>query len=257
MLVKKNFLQELKDYFRLNIYEVKIWTALLSRGIASAAELADISGVPRSRCYDVLESLEKKGFIIMNIGKPIKYIAVQPDAIVDRLKRDLEDEAEKQEEFVENIKQTDTFKELELLHNTSVEHIDVNKLSNSINGRDNLNRFIKTLVEKAKSNVTIITTKDGFKRKVRILRNILKGLSKKKVDIKIFSEIDNATAKKLSGNIKLKEFKTDSRFIIVDNEELLFMNSDKDIEPADDTGVWVKSKYFVDALNIMFEDSWR
>ena len=126
MLAKQNFLQELKDYFKLNIYEVKIWTALLSRGIASAAELADISGVPRSRCYDVLESLEKKGFIIMNIGKPIKYIAVQPDAIVDRLKRDLEDEAEKQEEFVENIKQTDTFKELEILHNTSVKHIDVN-----------------------------------------------------------------------------------------------------------------------------------
>ncbi len=255
MLVKKNFLQELKSYFRLNIYEVKIWTALLSRGIASAAELADISGVPRSRCYDVLESLEKKGFIIMNIGKPIKYIAVQPDAIVDRLKRDLEDEAERQEEFVENIKKTDTFKELEILHNTSVEHIDVNKLSNSINGRDNLNRFIKTLVEKAKNNVTIVTTKDGFKRKVRVLKNILKGLSKKKVDIKIFSEIDNTAAKKLPGSVKLKEFKTDSRFIIVDNEELLFMNSDKDIEPADDAGVWVKSKYFVDALNIMFEDS--
>ena len=255
MLVKKNFLQELKSYFRLNIYEVKIWAALLSRGIASAAELADISGVPRSRCYDVLESLEKKGFIIMNIGKPIKYIAIQPDAIVDRLKRDLEEEAEKQEAFVENIKQTDTFKELELLHNTSVDHVDVSKLSNSITGRDNLNRFIKTLVEKSKENVTIVTTKDGFKRKARILKNILGGLSKRKVDVKIFSEIDKAAAKKLPGNVNLKEFKTDSRFIIVDNEELLFMGPDKDIDPADDAGVWVKSKFFVDALNIMFEDS--
>ena len=41
------FLQELRKNFKLNIYEVKIWTALLSRGIASAGELADISGVPR------------------------------------------------------------------------------------------------------------------------------------------------------------------------------------------------------------------
>lgn len=255
MLIKKNFLQELKGYFRLNIYEVKIWTSLLSRGIASAAELADISGVPRSRCYDVLESLEKKGFIIMSIGKPIKYLAVQPEAIVDRLKRDLEEKAEKQEQFVENIRQTDTFKELEALHNAPEESIDVSKLSNSINGRDNLNRFIKGLVEKAKENVTIVTTKDGFKRKVRVLKNILKELSKKKVDIKIFSEIDKTAAKKLPGSVKLNEFKTDSRFVIVDNEELLFMGSDKDLEPSDDAGVWVKSKFFVDALNVMFEDS--
>ena len=61
MLQEKQFLLDLRKYFRLNIYEVKIWTALLSRGMASAGELADISSVPRSRCYDVLESLEKKG----------------------------------------------------------------------------------------------------------------------------------------------------------------------------------------------------
>jgi len=60
MQQEKQFLIDLKNHFKLNIYEVKIWTALLSRGIASAGELADISGVPRSRCYDVLETLEKK-----------------------------------------------------------------------------------------------------------------------------------------------------------------------------------------------------
>ena len=56
----------------LNLYEVKIWTALLSRGVSTAGELSDIANVPRSRTYDVLESLEKKGFIIMKLGKPIK-----------------------------------------------------------------------------------------------------------------------------------------------------------------------------------------
>jgi len=64
MIVKEEFLSRLRRYFGLNLYEVKIWTALLSRGIAAASQLAEISGVPRSRCYDVLESLEKKGFII-------------------------------------------------------------------------------------------------------------------------------------------------------------------------------------------------
>ncbi len=254
MLAQKNFLDELKKNFKLNIYEVKVWTALLSRGIAAAGELADISGVPRSRCYDVLESLEKKGFIIMKIGKPIKYIAVQPDAIVERVKRDTEDKAEMQTEFIENIRQTNTFKELDLLHKTGVKHIDITELSTAITGRDNLNRFIKSMVEKSKKNVKIITTKDGFKRKAKVLKNILGDLGKKKVNVEIFSEIDSETAKKLPKSVKLNEYKTDSRFIMVDNEELLFMSSDKDLDPEYDSGVWVKSKFFVDALNGMFED---
>ena len=84
MIVNEEFLKKLRSSFDLNIYEVKVWTALLSRGVAAAGELADISGVPRSRSYDVLENLEKKGFIVMKLGKPIKYIAVKPEEILKR-----------------------------------------------------------------------------------------------------------------------------------------------------------------------------
>ena len=66
MIVKDEFLGKLRRFFNLNLYEVKIWTALLSRGVSTAGELSDIANVPRSRSYDVLESLEKKGFVIAN-----------------------------------------------------------------------------------------------------------------------------------------------------------------------------------------------
>ena len=65
MIVKEEFLSKLRRYFSLNLYEVKIWTALLSRGVSTAGELSDIANVPRSRSYDVLESLEKKGFVVV------------------------------------------------------------------------------------------------------------------------------------------------------------------------------------------------
>ena len=76
MIVKDEFLGRLRKIFDLNLYEVKVWTALLSRGVSTAGELSNISDVPRSRTYDILESLEKKGFIVMKLGKPIKYNAV-------------------------------------------------------------------------------------------------------------------------------------------------------------------------------------
>ena len=89
MIVQKNFLNKLKD-FGLNIYESKLWTALLSRGVSTAGELSDIANIPRSRSYDVLESLERKGFIILKLGKPIKYLAVSPEEVLVRVKKKIQ-----------------------------------------------------------------------------------------------------------------------------------------------------------------------
>ena len=156
MLEQKQFLSELRKSFRLNIYEVKIWTALLSRGVASAGELADISGVPRSRCYDVLESLEKKGFIIMKLGKPIKYLAVRPDIILERVKQNIKGDAENVSGQMDNITGTDEFRELELLHKTGVQHVDISSISKSVVGRTSINRYIKDMISRAKSKILFV-----------------------------------------------------------------------------------------------------
>src|SRR4030042_6799932 len=95
MIVEKKFLLKLKD-FGLNSYESKVWAALLSRGVSTAGELSDIANVPRSRSYDVLESLEKKGFVIMKFGKPIKFVAVPPEEVLDRVKKNILEEAERE-----------------------------------------------------------------------------------------------------------------------------------------------------------------
>ena len=93
MIVKEELLSKLRRYFSLNLYEARIWTALLSRGVSTAGELSDIGHVPRSRAYDVLESLEKKGYVVMKLGKPIKYIAVDPKEVVERVKKSIQVEA--------------------------------------------------------------------------------------------------------------------------------------------------------------------
>ena len=98
MLVKQDLINKLKDYFNLNVYETKVWLALLSKGLASAGEVAELSGVPRSRTYDVLEGLEKQGFAIMKLGKPVKYIAVSPSVVIERLKNNIVNDAKERSE---------------------------------------------------------------------------------------------------------------------------------------------------------------
>ena len=105
MIIQKEFLNKLKD-FGLNTYEAKLWSALLSRGVSTAGELSDIANVPRSRSYDVLESLEKKGFIVVKLGKPIKYIAVPPEEVVERVKKRIKKNADVNIKMLESIKQS-------------------------------------------------------------------------------------------------------------------------------------------------------
>ena len=109
MIVQEGFLKRIRSAFDLNIYEAKIWAALLSKGVATAGELSDISSVPRSRSYDVLESLEKRGFAIMKLGKPIRYIAIDPQEIVKRVKRGISSEADGRLNELEGVRSTSFF----------------------------------------------------------------------------------------------------------------------------------------------------
>jgi sugar-specific transcriptional regulator TrmB len=94
MIIRQELVKRIKEYFDLNIYETKVWLALLSKGLASAGEVAELSEVPRSRTYDVLESLEKRGFAIAKIGKPVKYLAVKPTEVIEKMKSNLMQDAQ-------------------------------------------------------------------------------------------------------------------------------------------------------------------
>ena len=254
MLQEKQFLLDLRKYFRLNIYEVKIWTALLSRGIASAGELADISGVPRSRCYDVLESLEKKGFIIMKIGKPIKYIAVSPEVILERGKKNIKEEADTLTSQFESIKETDEFKELELLHKTGVQHVDISSISKSIVGRADINRSIKDTLSKARSNIVLVATQEHMERMVKLLKGFTPGFAKKGVKSKLYSPFNKTVMGKLQ-NVEYREYNANTSFVTIDNKEMTFIVSNASVSPDFEVAIWIDSPFFVNAVNVLFEES--
>ena len=254
MLQEKQFLLDLKKNFRLNIYEVKIWTSLLSRGIASAGELADISGVPRSRCYDVLESLEKKGFIIMKIGKPIKYLAVKPEVILERVKRNIKEEADGLAVQMESIKETDEFKELELLHKTGVQHVDISSISKSVVGRTDINRYVKSIIPKAKSNILVVATQQHLDRSVKLLKNFMPNFAKKGLKVKLYGPYSKTVAKKLQ-NVEHIEYNPSTSFITIDGKEMVFMVSNDNVAPDYEVAIWINSPFFVNAVNVLFESS--
>ena len=129
MIINGEFLGRLRKIFDLNLYEVKVWTSLLSRGVSTAGELSTISDVPRSRTYDILESLEKKGFVVMKLGKPIKFLALKPDEVVDRVKKHMLSVAQEKTKYLEEIKGGEVLNELASLYDNGIKYIEPSDLS--------------------------------------------------------------------------------------------------------------------------------
>jgi len=160
MLVKQDLIKKVRDYFSLNIYEAKVWLALLKRGIASAGEVASLSGVPRSRTYDVLESLEKRGFAIAKLGKPVKYIGVKPKMIIEKLKNNVRKDAEDKMVELSKIKTTNEFETLESLYLGGLEPVKKEDVSIALKGRSNISNHVREIMKNAKNEVIICTNVD-------------------------------------------------------------------------------------------------
>lgn len=263
MIMKDESLKKLRAAFDLNIYEVKIWTALLSRGIATAGELSDISNVPRSRSYDVLESLEKKGFIIMKLGKPIRYIAVKPEEVLKRIKDYTKEKIENKIKYLDTVKDEEVFSELELLYKVGVKKIDPTSLSGAFKGRDNVYYHIKHMLERAQKSVIISTTAQGLQRKAKKFKSILSKLAEKGVQIKIVAPLqnsnNNSNVSEVKSIAKIKSIdKLNTRFVIVDETEMLFMvTDDVTVHESYDTAVWINTPYFVKSFVNMFNTVWN
>ncbi|MBU2638144.1 MAG: hypothetical protein KJ955_04170 [Nanoarchaeota archaeon] len=262
MIAEEHFLNELRHYFKLNLYEARVWTALLSRGISNAGELAEISDVPRSRTYDILEGLEKRGFVMLRSGKPIKYIAISPKEVVDRVKKNLQIEAMEHSKKLDSSKGAEIVKELELLHKHGVEFVESSDLSTAIKGRHNAYLHMETMLKNAASSVLIVASAKGIARKAETLGPMLKEISKKGVKVRIAAPVTKESAdalKELAAFAEVRHLqKPNSRFCIVDNKEVMFMlMNDSDVHPTYDTGVWVNTPFFAATVGNLFDMAWK
>ncbi|MBP1987651.1 TrmB family transcriptional regulator [Halolamina salifodinae] len=87
----------------LSEYEARAYRALLDDSPSTAKELSRSSDVPMGRVYDVLKDLEQRGLVRSQAAsRPKKYVAVEPEAALDRLLEAKRDELAEQESQYES-----------------------------------------------------------------------------------------------------------------------------------------------------------
>ena len=257
MIIKPELVKRIKDYFNLNIYEAKVWLALLSKGIASAREVADLSGVPRSRTYDVLESLEKRGFAITKIGKPVKYISVKPIEVIEKMKSNVMQDAQERVKSLGALKGTSEYTELEQLHNSGFSPIKSHDITGSLKGRSNIMTRLREVLDNAKTEVIISTSVSDFEDKSRVLLPAIEKLNKNNIRLRLSLSGDQDKIKKLNSKHNLKAKFTDSnaRFFISDKKETFFMVTPENSE--EEMGVWLQSPFFTSSITQILDNSMK
>jgi HTH-type transcriptional regulator, sugar sensing transcriptional regulator len=253
MLVKQELIGKIRDYFDLNIYETKVWLALLSKGSASAGEIASLSGVPRSRTYDVLETLEKKGFALAKLGKPVKYLGVKPHIVLEKMKNNVRKEAEDRVVSLSNIKNSQEFSLLEGLYTEGLNPVKREDLSASLKGRSNISNHLRDLIENAEKEVIVCTNANEMKQKEKLFQETFELLRKNKIKIKVALSGDDALIKEISDKfrIKIKKVNLDAKFFIIDRTQVLFYLS-KD-STKNDQAVWLNSDFFAESFGSLFD----
>lgn len=254
MMLAPNAIGRIKDHFNLNLYETKVWLALLSKGVASVGEVASISRVPRSRTYDVLEGLEKKGFAIIRMGKPVKYLGVKPQMILERIKNDIRKEAEERVINLSKIKETEEFIKLDELYKQGINPVKKEEISASLRGKNNISNFLKEIINNAKEEVIVCANAEEMRVKSKLFSQTFDALKKSNVKIKLALSGDDSLIREVENhlNIKAKKIEIDSKFFIVDKKEIFFYVS-RGGDEGDDIAIWLNSPFFVEAFVSMFE----
>ena len=87
--------------FGLNGYEARVWLTLLEGGELKVSDISIISKVPKSRVYDVLASLQKKGVLKNYTLQPLSYTIESPEVIIKTVKKNVLENAQKEYDDIE------------------------------------------------------------------------------------------------------------------------------------------------------------
>jgi HTH-type transcriptional regulator, sugar sensing transcriptional regulator len=198
----------------------------------------------------------------MKLGKPIKFVALKPDEVVERVKKNLIKYAQERTKRLETLKDDEVLEELNGLFTKGIKFVEPSELSGSLKGRQNLYNHLDMMIRDAEKTVTIVTTSEGLNRKLEALMPVLEKAKKRGVKIRIASPINNNNLKVAKELKKVAEVrgtdKLKARFTIIDSNQIMFMLlDDEKFHPNYDVGIWINTEFFALALEQMFELAWK
>lgn len=166
---------EVLKLFDLGEYESKTYAALVVNGPSTVKEIRKSAGIPYSREYDILESLEKRGFVRMQPGRPMVYSAVDPRKVLKR-------ECDIRVNVVEKL-----LDEIGPIYDESMKGESPGEFFWTIKGRKNVKNKLVEMISGAKEEILIVGIDPASSREVE---KALRGAVKRGVTVKCWGDLD-------------------------------------------------------------------
>jgi sugar-specific transcriptional regulator TrmB len=262
MVASQHVLDALRQ-IGLNLYERKLWVALLSRGTATAGELSSLSKVPHSRTYDVLESLAEKGFVMAQASKPLKYMAIAPTESLERAKKKIKEDFEITVDRITKLQSSSIVKELDKIFKNGVQLVEPGEMTGALKGRKALHNQLESLFKTAKQSISILTTIEGLNDLHANHADLLKKIAGKGVKVRIAipdSKDAVQAAAKFKGLAEVRKVNKaiEGRFAIIDNSHFVIALTDEQIHPTQDFSLWTQSEHVAaNVISPLFDMLWK
>ncbi|HCW06805.1 MAG TPA: hypothetical protein DGG95_05505, partial [Cytophagales bacterium] len=197
----ENKASDVLGIFGLNKTQAKIYVALNVLGAASASEVASLTKIRREEVYRTMPDLEKKGLVTSKFENPKRFAAIEPRISLENL-ADKRIKALEEETIELGLKKGELIAQLE---NASF-RIDEEKSIESLSERDNIQKRLMQLTQKAKRQIEVATLSEDLE--APFLKHLNAALSKTEVKTRLIidglellkkeQDLDNADQLKLS-----------------------------------------------------------
>src|SRR3989344_4097956 len=215
---------EIAKKLGLNEYESRAYIAMLRLGTGEASEVSRNAGIPRARVYDVLTSLEKRGFIEKKPSKPVAYVAVSPLKAFSSIKEQKKEHLEKHLGEIEAIA---AVLEKQLFQKENQFSGDEHAIL--IEGRVNIYSKLAGLLENSQESAIICSSDEGIMRKKQGFASKLASLNRRGVKVK-FRKSPN------------------SRFAVVDKKSVLLFLHPENIDEKQEKALLINSPFIASYL---------
>ncbi len=267
MVASQETLDKLED-IGLNMYERKIYSALLGRGVSTAGELSEMTNVPRSRAYDVLESLAEKGFAVIKSSKPMEYVSIPPQQAIENIKKQHRQELQEKIGRLEDFKESEAVSELESLYDQGLELVDPADMSGSLKGSRQIQQHQGTMFQDANESIRILTSEEGLKDLRENHMSTLQEAKDQGVNVKILAPVSDENFEHYEGLKNVaelrhlsedEEFNTpEGRFSIVDNDAVTMSMTHEEVHSTQDSAFWSQSDHLAEnTMAPVFETLWN
>jgi len=242
----------------LNVYESKAYLGLTTTGVATAAELAETSGIPRAKVYEVLKGLEKSGFVISAGGRPAKFKAMPMDAVISKIQDQARSDHDERLRQIDRAK-TAVMKELAGLDTPLDEEAE--GMVWVLKGRENIYTSIEKLIDEAKKKLTFATTEKGVLRKLSHYGAKLAEAAERGVEVKLLAPVTAINARVIKDNLERFDIKHSytamTRFLLSDDEKGIVILVPDGVQKAGESALYVNSPYFISGLGHYFDHKWE